>query len=201
MSVARPTIGQVNVAATFGTVGTWVGSVGTAGTLGWLVFDKYRTDSEARESKRRRYAERMSAWLQSPPGSEHSVRGTVVVSNGSHEPSYNVVVLYVWIQGAAWRTGEEAVGYTNRTEAVQPNQIWKMLSTVPPGRWTVTLAGPPDGPMQGRLGVEVAFTDAGGRHWIRRATGGSLVEIERNPLEHYGIGGPHVYAPLVAADV
>jgi hypothetical protein len=32
--------------------------------------------------------------------------------------------------------------------------------------------------MQGRIGVEVAFTDGAGRHWVRRAPTGSLEPLE-----------------------
>jgi hypothetical protein len=44
--------------------------------------------------------------------------------------------------------------------------------------------------MQGRLGVEVAFTDGAGRHWVRRAPTGNLGSLEAAPVEHYNIGRP-----------
>jgi len=44
--------------------------------------------------------------------------------------------------------------------------------------------------MQGRLGLEVAFTDGAGRHWVRRVPSGDLELLEVAPVEHYGIGRP-----------
>jgi hypothetical protein len=44
--------------------------------------------------------------------------------------------------------------------------------------------------MMRRPGVEVAFTDRGGVHWLRSA-GGELTEIDRPAVEYYDIDGPH----------
>jgi hypothetical protein len=45
---------------------------------------------------------------------------------------------------------------------------------------------------QGRLAIEIAFTDGAGAHWIRRSTG-RLDEIPANAVDHYGIGRPVDY--------
>lgn len=47
--------------------------------------------------------------------------------------------------------------------------------------------------LSGRAGVDVAFTDRAGAHWIRRATG-QLDEIPKPPLEYFqewNFYGPH----------
>jgi len=49
--------------------------------------------------------------------------------------------------------------------------------------------------MSGKSGVDVAFTDRAGSHWIRRATG-ELIELPQPPLNYlqpYGLHGPHDY--------
>jgi hypothetical protein len=43
--------------------------------------------------------------------------------------------------------------------------------------------------MTARPGVEIAFTDRGGVHWLR-AGDGSLREVEAEPVEFYGLHGP-----------
>jgi hypothetical protein len=47
-----------------------------------------------------------------------------------------------------------------------------------------------------RLGLEVAFTDGAGRHWVRRAPTGDLKPLDANPVKHYGISRPLTYNEL-----
>jgi hypothetical protein len=44
--------------------------------------------------------------------------------------------------------------------------------------------------MTARPAVEISFTDRSGVHWLRSADG-TLREIDRPPVEHYGIEGPY----------
>jgi hypothetical protein len=44
--------------------------------------------------------------------------------------------------------------------------------------------------MAGRAGAEVAFTDRGGAHWVRRGWG-DLEELGRPPFETFGLAGPY----------
>lgn len=53
-----------------------------------------------------------------------------------------------------------------------------MLSQAPVGGWNAAV--PP---------LRFAFTDAAGRHWIRRATG-TLESISSEPVRHYGLSEP-----------
>jgi hypothetical protein len=78
----------------------------------------------------------------------------------------------VFIQGAGPRRGEDGVNSSYR----------RTLSILPPGRWRVEVPGGWAG-MSRRPGVEVAFTDRAGIHWIRRATG-ALDEIQKAPIDH-----------------
>jgi hypothetical protein len=45
-------------------------------------------------------------------------------------------------------------------------------------------------------GLEIAFTDAAGRHWVRRVTG-ELIESPVNVLDRYGISTPVDYTQLI----
>lgn len=48
-------------------------------------------------------------------------------------------------------------------------------------------------------GVEIAFTDRRGRHWIRRARG-ELVKTKSGALRHYGLPEPVSFAALEEHD-
>lgn len=51
--------------------------------------------------------------------------------------------------------------------------------------------------MQARPGIELAFTDAARRHWIRRAAG-ELIQIADDPNRYYHVERPlPSYAALV----
>lgn len=100
--------------------------------------------------------------------------------NASDEPVYQVVAWLVLIQGAGPQTGEQM-------REVAPDSA-AALATLPPGRFVVSLPGDWGG-MMARPGVEIAFTDAAGRHWIRRANG-LLDQILDDPVEHYAMSRP-----------
>jgi hypothetical protein len=120
------------------------------------------------------------------------------MANWSEEPVSSVVVYYVWVQGAAWHTGEEAEQHLQARGDL--HDIRALVLTLPPkGKFHAGLKGPDNSPMQGQLGLEMAFTDAGGQSWIRRASG-KLEPIDGDPLAHYGIAQPVDYDRLVAAD-
>lgn len=94
---------------------------------------------------------------------------------------YEVVVYLVWVQGSAPHTGEATEAHYRGELNGAQGGIWRMRAIVqalPPGNYQFDLAGPTNSPMQGRIGVEVAFTDGAGRHWVRRAPTGSLEPLE-----------------------
>ena len=64
----------------------------------------------------------------------------------------------------------------------------RMLGTLPPGAFVVPLPGDWGG-MYGRPGVEIAFTDASGLHWIRRASG-TVEEVPDDAVNHYNLPQP-----------
>lgn len=186
-----------------------IAAVGTVGTLTWAVINgldlRRRADDDRREAGRVRDAEtiekqldqarRVSAWsvpiadvpaglfpiaMQTPDAQQ------VNLTNSSAEAVYNVVAYLVWMQGAAPHTAEEIEkwGGAHRMRAI--------VQVLPPGNYKMVLPGPSDHPMQGqgRLGLEVAFTDGAGRHWVRRARTGKLESLAADPISHFGISRP-----------
>ena len=105
----------------------------------------------------------------------------IALLNGSLEPVYVAVVWLIFIQGAAPRTGREA------TAVGMPS--YSLLSVIPPGRHYTNVQGG-WGALTARPGIELAFTDRAGVHWLRSADG-SLTELDRPPVDHYGMQGPH----------
>jgi hypothetical protein len=89
-------------------------------------------------------------------------------------------VYLVFIQGAGPGTGRDAQAAGSRFRSV--------LSVIPPGTHYTRVAGG-WGAMMARPGVEIAFTDRSGVHWVRSADD-TVTEIDRPPAEHYGIEGP-----------
>jgi hypothetical protein len=65
----------------------------------------------------------------------------------------------------------------------------RTLSVIPPGT-SYTWVGGGWGAMMARPGVEVAFTDRAGVHWLR-SPDGVLTEIPEAPTDYYGLDGPH----------
>ena len=185
----------MNIAATVSAAGGVIGALGTVTTLGWLVFDKVRAD----RAGLRLQAEKQAAWAaRGGIDTGNSFRTSVRFANRSDQPIYNAVMYLVWVQGAAFRTGEDAERFC-RADTFEIGRIRALAHTVPPGLWRTELAGPPDSPKQGQLGVEFAFTDAAGRHWVRR-TSGVLEELVADPLTHFDIGKPLQYAVLQAGN-
>jgi len=148
-------------------------ALGSIATAALFLFGIVQVGIEwrARRGERKRsQAERVSAWLNFATGSG----GEAMVLNASDQPVYRALVWEVITLG----TGDES----GRAEPPCT------LSVLPPGRYVVEL--PPFlGSMHMAAAVELAFTDAGGRHWIRHIDG-SLQQIPKAPVFHYGIGLP-----------
>ncbi len=171
-----------------GDLATWVSSIVVVGTLVVALYQirtervrRHEDEQRAFQMSRRKQAERISAWPAQSPDDTHT---QLTLLNRSDEPVYEVVIMLVMIQGAGPRRGEDVVDSSYR----------ETLSTLPPGRWRAELragkarwAG-----MSRRPGVEIAFTDRSGVHWIRRSTG-ALEEIGRPAIDHYGMSRPQPF--------
>lgn len=137
-----------------------------------------RVEREARDRERRAQAEQISAW---PTGDDDEHRTPIALLNRSGEPVYRAVVTLVFIQGAAPRTGREVYELGMRSYS-------KPVSVIPPGRYETAVAGG-WGALTARPGIELAFTDRAGIHWLRDADG-ALSELPDAPLAYYGVEEP-----------
>lgn len=171
----------------WGTVGAAVGTV-----LAFIVaFVQIRTERHARQRQeaetqrkaRRAQAERISAWLFGP---DLGTVQPVALFNGSTEPVYRAAAVLVFIQGAGPHTGTEAVAL-NREHGNW--DLYSALSVIPPGT-SYTSFGGGAAALSARFGVEIAFTDRAGVHWLRAADG-ALTEIPEAATDYYGVDGPH----------
>ena len=144
---------------------------------------RQRLEADTRRKERREQAERVSAWLFGP---DLETIQPVALLNGSAEPVYRAMVWMVFIQGAGPHTGKEAA------ELLREHGTWHFysaLSVIPPGTSYTAFDGG-WGALSARPGVEIAFTDRAGVHWLR-SSGGALTEIPEPPTDYYGLDGPH----------
>jgi hypothetical protein len=123
----------------------------------------------------REQAERVSVW----PGPSADPQ-PVALLNHSDEPVYEAVATFVFIDGLGPTRGEE----------VSPELAARRIrvGVIPPGRWRVCVDGGWNG-MYPRLGLEVAFTDRAGAHWVRRADG-RLEELPRGAFDYFELSRP-----------
>jgi hypothetical protein len=142
---------------------------------------RQQQEADTRRKERREQAERVSAWLFGP---DLETIQPVALLNGSPEPIYRAVLWMVFIQGAGPQTGKEAAAlYRDGTW-----YFYSALSVIPPGT-SYTSFGGGWGALSARPGVEIAFTDRGGVHWLRSPEG-VLTEIAEEPTDYYGLDGP-----------
>ena len=140
---------------------TGVGTLGLAGVTFWLASregtERRRLQSaelERHKAEHRAHAGLVSAWVADLTGDSYQTR--LALANRSDEPVYNVVVFLVFIQGAAHRTGEEAMANfegapgSKQALAVLPPGAWEVLRTCPVGRAAACLASASCGRRPGR---------------------------------------------------
>jgi hypothetical protein len=182
-------------------IGTGVAALGTVGTLIaalWQINVERRArqhlEQQAELRERRAQAEGISAWPASrgPTASERSIevnenRTWIALLNRSEEPVYRAVASLVLIQGAGPRTGKETRPEYRAT-----------LGVILPGQYYIDVAGGWAG-MSARPGVEIAFTDRAGVHWVRFADG-AVTEIEKAPVDYYELGLPQGWSIPIPED-
>lgn len=190
----------------FGDVPTWVAAVGTVGALVAALFQigterkrRIATDERFRDEQHWEQAQLVAAYLGEEertqtiqgPGDDNG-RTSIYLTNNSPEPVYSVVVGLVFVQGAAPRSLEDMLDL-NKTQYGRQGPV-TTVSILPGGLYRTWIAGIGwHRILSGRAGVEIAFTDRAGAHWIRRATG-ELHELAKPPLDYFqtwGFYGPH----------
>lgn len=172
-----------------GTTAAWVGSV--VGGL-TLVVTSWAVALEAlsrRTARIRGQAELIGSWF----GGATTGGDQLLIANMSSVPIYEVVASMVFVQGAAPRTIEDWVRISKENPESRPLNFGSAFTALGPGRWSVRIEDG-WGVMAARPSCEVGFTDAGGRHWIRRGDG-RLERLRRNAIDHYGIDRPVDFQP------
>lgn len=154
-------------------------------------------DDERLERDRRAQAQRISAWYAGPAPKDHDdyTGRRVELVNRSDEPVYNVVVIAVFIQGAAPRDSEGIARMlydTLRSSGYRgPGFMQIVLNDLPPGQHWVRMIVD-TGFHNARMSVEISFTDVRGVHWVRRANG-KLDELPSNPIDYFEVERPIDY--------
>jgi hypothetical protein len=154
----------------------WVAGLGLVAAAGWVtsVCIALRQGRNERRAParvdRRAQAEQVAVW----PGPSADPQ-PIALLNGSDEPVYEAVATFVFIDGSGPMRGED----------VSPELAERRvrIAVIPPGRWQVCINGGWNGTYS-RLGVEVAFTDGAGAHWVRRADG-RLEQLPRRAIDSF----------------
>lgn len=157
----------------YGDLATWVGSVGTVGTLAsglWLLKrneDDRRADAQ---NARKAQARHVSAWAEAGGGSQSGTEADMVWSSHAHllnnsaEPIYDVLVRVV-----PWNFPGQ------RTDQIE---LWRLPVAVPGKEYQSTgsfRAPPVTWPQQ--YACTITFRDAAGIVWRRYADSGELIEM------------------------
>jgi len=163
-------------------LGIWVGSLGTVAAVSTALV-QVALERRARHAEgRREQADLVSAWI----AAERPNQAWLAISNESHAPVYEVALSVVSFQGAGPTPGSRTA--------------W--LSIAPPGLHYASTQRIGRG-MSFHPGIELAFTDQTGRHWVRQAKG-NLQHVAKASVEHYGHSRPLGWqipaAQLPAAD-
>ena len=159
----------------------WLAVLALIAAAGWLTSLFVARRSARNElrmragGERRAQAEKVAVW-QEPPADPQPV----ALLNHSDEPVYDAVATFVFVDGTGPARGEE----------IAPERAgWRVrVGVIPPGRWRVRVDGGWNG-MYSRLGVEVAFTDCAGEHWVRRADG-RLEQLPRGAFDYFELSRP-----------
>ena len=152
----------------------WIGAIGTAGATLIAAITLARKAWWRRKDKRKEQAARIVAWVLTCQKSEQKNEDVIRISNRSFSPVYQCVATFTINEGDGHHP---------------PKYYRRIVTTLPPGEWQL---GAPKGwrGMCARPGIEIAFTDAHGVHWIRN-TVGQLSESHIDAIKHYGIELPY----------
>lgn len=153
---------------------SWMGAIGTAGATLIATITLALEARWRRSDKRKEQAARITAWIQTDQKSDQKTQDIIRISNQSSSPVYRCVATFVI---------DEQDGRHS------PADYRRIVTALPPGEWQLVAPKGWRG-MHARPGVEIAFTDAHGVHWIRNAVG-QLRENSIDAIKHYGIELPY----------
>lgn len=157
-------------------IATWLGSIGTVGTLIFTLKQLHIDRNERKEIELKSRAKDVSAWITKESGNYVIVR----LNNLSNAPIYSVILTLVCIQGTGGpEDGKQALGnyeYRNIFFALPPG---KLQTKMPYGGRGMSI----------RFGIEIAFTDSNGKSWVRKSNG-KLAIIKQKTTEYYNLFPP-----------
>lgn len=161
-----------------------IGSLATAFTLYLLMVQYGQSQSEKIENENRKQAENISAWISieekiHSSGHFKTKRKTIVLSNKSNLPIYNVVVSIV--------DGR----HSDADGKNVPKEFQRYIHIVPPGDGIIIAPHGYQG-MNFVGAVEIGFEDSGNRSWVRRGNG-RLEKIAEDTFEYYKVASPPSY--------
>jgi hypothetical protein len=162
----------------------WISALGTVAAVVTALWLATRADRKDRAREERHQAEQLTAWFVPYEGKQddkHKLYVGLCVTNASNQLFYDVIAQVVSVQGAFRNS---AVGDADERN----HEFAAMVGNVPPGEVTTRINTGGRG-MHLRLGIELAFKDAGGRFWLRHANG-TLERVEQHPVELYNLSRP-----------
>jgi hypothetical protein len=192
-----PMMGDMS-AVQWGTVATWVASVGTVTAVSFALWEARGDRKERLRRELRQQAVRISAWFvemhKDPNGEDPrreawlpaELRGRaadVELLNNSEDPVTDVLVFLSRVSYKVQRWWDQEPEYR------------AMIGVLPPGRWTITV--PKSGgaiarvklggsPAMSRVMVIISFTDNAGNHWARGARG-ELRQLPAPAIEYWKV--------------
>lgn len=153
---------------------SWIGAIGTAGATLIATITLALEAWWRRSDKRKEQAARITAWILTNQRSDQKTGDTIRISNQSFSPVYRCVATFV----------------INEQDGRHFQADYRRIVTaLPPGEWQLAAPKGWRG-MCARPGVEIAFTDAHGVHWLRNAVG-QLHESPIDAIKHYGVELPY----------
>ena len=160
---------------------TWLEAFGTVGAFSVGFYEIISRNRQDRRDRQRSQASKISAWT-------FREGEAIVVSNKSGMPAYDTVVTFVVkdCDGRNSPKGQPGYRYT--------------LRSLPPGDWQFPSPKGWRG-MNVYPGVELAFTDASGRHWLRTSRGQLKTLKTVDPIKYYDIILPYISARLKPIDL
>jgi hypothetical protein len=153
-------------------IGIWFTGIATASAV---MFAWYSGRIESQREilrQEREQAEDISTWVAAEKRPL-----PVKLSNSSHDPVYNVIVSVVLVQGKGPQNGKETF-------------MQRSYNVLPPGDFLIHYDDYPDGGTHTKPGTEIAFTDKGGRHWLKDKNGKLRSLGNESPTHHYGMKLP-----------
>lgn len=171
---------------------------GTVAAVWYTVVYRHQDQQAALAAQQRAQADQVSAWpyatspaglaINGPPGRQ---RWTYIeLINTSGQPVYQAVVNLVIVQGAGPQTGRQQFAFFQSVH--RPNPFYRTLAVIPPGTSWTYMYGDWTGGFR-MPGAEVAFTDQGGRTWVRSASG-ALTRIGEPAANYYDVPLPAEWA-------